>query len=110
MFDQASNVQDAAVCEREADIRVEIYVAAHCPICAYSYEIADFIRAHFPAVALRIINIGATDEPIPEAVFATPTYVLNDRIWSLGNPSPAQVREKLCALLNETGQEEVTTP
>jgi hypothetical protein len=28
---------------------------------------------------------------VPEAVFATPTYMLNNRIVSLGNPSPAEV-------------------
>ena len=91
------------------DICVDIYVADHCPICVYSHEVAEFIRAQFPAVILRVINIEAGRELIPEAVFATPTYMLNGRVWSLGNPSPAQVSEKLHRLLVETGREEVTT-
>ncbi|MEZ4710742.1 MAG: hypothetical protein R3A44_26325 [Caldilineaceae bacterium] len=109
LFDQTSNAQDTAVGKCEADIRVEIYVAGHCPICAYAYEIADFISEHFPTVTLRVINIETTREPIPEAVFATPTYMLNDRVWSLGNPSPVQVREKLRDLMSAKGREEATT-
>lgn len=85
--------------EGQSSIRVDIYVAKHCSICAYAYEIADFIRQEYPAVIVRIIDIEATSEPIPEEVFATPTYMLNGRIWSLGNPSPAQAREKLQLLL-----------
>ena len=81
------------------DINVDIYVAAHCIICDYSYEIADYIREQFPQVSLRLIDIEAASEPIPEAVFATPTYMLNGRVWSLGNPSPVQVSEKLQDLM-----------
>ena len=47
----------------------------------------------FPDVNLRIVDLETTDEEIPERVFATPTYLLNGRVWSLGNPSPAQVVE-----------------
>ena len=41
-------------------------------------------------------------EAIPEAVFATPTYLLNGRLWSLGNPSPAKVQETL-TLMSSAG-------
>ncbi|MBX3049858.1 MAG: hypothetical protein KF753_00215 [Caldilineaceae bacterium] len=78
-----------------AETRVEIYVAEHCTVCAYAYEVADGIRREFPAVDLRIINLSQTREDIPESVFATPTYLLNGRLWSLGNPSPQDVQERL---------------
>lgn len=70
---------------------LDLYVSAHCPTCAYALKIAEFIRAQFPTVTLRIIDIHQTTEQIPEAVFATPTYLLNGRVWSLGNPSHAQI-------------------
>lgn len=70
---------------------LELYISAHCPNCVYAVEIAKFIRAQFPTVTLRIIDIHQTTEQIPEAVFATPTYLLNGRVWSLGNPSHAQI-------------------
>ena len=42
-----------------------------------------------------MVDMETTTEAIPEAVFATPTYLLNGRVWSLGNPSPAKVQETL---------------
>lgn len=56
-------------------------------MCAYAYRVAEEIRRDFPAVKVRLITFNVTQEAIPEAVFATPTYLLNGRIWSLGNPS-----------------------
>jgi hypothetical protein len=73
-------------------LTIDIYVAQHCSNCAYAYEVAAEIRRQFPAIHIRIIDLGATTEAIPEIVFATPTYLLNGRVWSLGNPSPAQVQ------------------
>ena len=78
---------------------VDIYVTEHCPICRYAHEVAAMIRDEFPAVVVRMIPLGATDTAIPESVFATPTYLLNGERWSLGNPSPAQVRGALGAAL-----------
>lgn len=79
-------------------VAIDIYIAPHCPTCLYAHEVAAGIRQHFPLVQLRLIDMTTTTEPIPEAVFATPTYLLNGRIWSLGNPSPAKVHETLTAL------------
>ena len=77
----------------EAPAKLVIYVAHHCPVCHYAFEVADTIRRRFPGVDLRIVDLETTDEEVPERVFATPTYLLNGRVWSLGNPSPAQVTE-----------------
>lgn len=84
--------------EQEAVLRkhgVAIYVSDHCGNCSYAWEIAALIRAEFPQIALKVIDLDAPGEPVPETVFATPTYLLNDRVWSLGNPPPQQVRETL---------------
>jgi len=78
--------------EQAGAVQVAIYVAPHCNNCRYAYIIADQIRSEFPEVSLRIIDLSEPSEPIPESVFATPTYLLNDRVWSLGNPSHQQVR------------------
>lgn len=86
--------------ERSASIQVAIYVAPHCANCQYAYVIADQIRTEFPQVELRIVDLSAGEEEIPESVFATPTYLLNGRVWSLGNPSHQQVSEKLGSLVN----------
>lgn len=83
----------------EDNICVDIFVAEHCFVCEYAHEIAELIESDFADVKLRVIDINKTEESIPDAVFATPTYLLNGRVWSLGNPSPEQVRERLTELL-----------
>ncbi len=80
--------------------RVDIYVADHCAICEYAYEVAETIRRDFPEVELVITNLSHTTEVIPDMVFATPTYLLNGRLWSLGNPSPEDVQTRLSQLLD----------
>lgn len=79
---------------------VKIYVAEHCQMCGYAYEIAATIRDNYPDVALQIVDMGNPSEQIPENVFATPTYLLNGRVWSLGNPSLDQVNETLNDIVN----------
>ena len=70
-----------------------IYISNHCPLCAYAYLVAEGIQQDFPTVTVRLVNLAETEEAIPEAVFATPTYLLNGRGWSLGNPSPEKINE-----------------
>ena len=71
--------------------RLVIYVATHCGSCAYAYRVADEIRNSFPTVDVELVDIEVTPEVIPDEVFATPTYMLNGRIWSLGNPSEKMI-------------------
>ena len=87
----------------EAAVRVEIYVAKHCQVCEYAYEIAENIAEEFPAVDLRMIDLFQTTESIPDAVFATPTYLLNGRLWSLGNPSQEEIKTRLSSVGQKPG-------
>jgi|GEM_PF-3531132 len=50
----------------------------------------------------QVQAVTSTEEHIPEVVFATPTYLLNGRSWSLGNPSPQQVADMLDAFVKST--------
>ena len=77
---------------------VDIYVSQYCANCAYAAEIATLIRRDFPAVAVRLIDLASLQAAAPDNVFATPTYLLDGRLWSLGNPSPQQVHELLSKL------------
>lgn len=81
-------------------VQMAIYVAPHCSNCQYAYIVADQIRTEYPQVELRIVDLSVGDEEIPENVFATPTYLLDGRVWSLGNPSNQQVRETLGNLVS----------
>lgn len=79
--------------------QLTIYVSGHCEVCRYAHEVAARIRADFPQVELRMVDLETTQEKVPEEVFATPTYLLNGRVWSLGNPSPEQVQTTFQALI-----------
>jgi hypothetical protein len=78
---------------------VTIYVSQHCELCGYTHEVAALIRERFPQVDVRLVDLETTSEEIPEEVFATPTYLLNGRVWSLGNPSLQKVQDSLEELL-----------
>ncbi len=84
--------------DRVPQHEVAIYVARHCSVCAYAYEIAALIRRDFPDIAVRLVDVAEAAEPLPESVFATPTYLIDGRRWYLGNPSPAEVIETLSKL------------
>lgn len=51
--------------------------------------IADVV-VQFAGVKVEMLDTAVT--PLPENVFAVPTYLLNGRVISLGNPT----REELC--------------
>jgi hypothetical protein len=71
---------------------LQVYIAAHCIPCDYALEVAACIERDYPQVDVRIIDIEQA-ESLPESVFATPIYLLNGRVWSLGNPSAEKIQQ-----------------
>jgi Thioredoxin domain len=81
--------------------RLEVYVSSECLNCDEALSLADEAAARYPGVVVRVIDLGQLDgRPPPDPVVAVPTYVLNGRVVSLGNPYP----EELFALLLEAGE------
>jgi hypothetical protein len=74
---------------------LKIFIAENCPGCNDARRIAAQIEQNHPKITVALVDITEPRAAVPEAVFATPTYVLNDRIVSLGNPSPEQVAQWL---------------
>jgi hypothetical protein len=70
---------------------LKVFVRDDCPGCAEAHQVALQVEQDFPQLNVEIINMADPHAIVPEAVFATPTYMLNNRIVSLGNPSPAEV-------------------
>ena len=77
--------------------RLSVYVSRHCANCRVASETAADIRARYPQVEVRVIDLETTAEPVPDAVFATPTYLLDGRAWRLGNPSRQQIEAAFSA-------------
>ena len=77
---------------------IDIYVLEECTNCAHAQRVADRIRQAYPHVTVRLVDLAVAEEPIPDAVFAAPTYLLDGRVWSLGNPSPQEISAALSLL------------
>ena len=61
-----------------------VYIADDCWSCAETLRILDDVAPLFPDLALNVVN--TQQEPLPDGVFAVPTYLLNNKVISLGNP------------------------
>jgi hypothetical protein len=87
-------------------MRLEMYVADHCSNCAEALRLAELAR-RVPGVEVRVINLDTTTEPVPARVVAVPTYLLDGRVVSLGNPSHADLLRLLgqrCGHLGDSGE------
>ncbi len=83
---------------------VLVYVDERCPLCAEARRLAARIQRKFPAVEVRVIDLdAATTSPpaIENEIFSVPTWVLDGRTLSLGNPSMDTLQRVVTAALSE---------
>ncbi len=74
-------------------VKLQVYLNEDCWACAESRRIVSDIARQFPQLAVELLDLESEDRP--ENVFAVPTYVLNGRIISLGNPYREQLRREI---------------
>ena len=80
--------------------QLEVYVSNECPNCGEAVRLADEAALRYPNVLVRVIDLDQlSGSPPPDPVVAVPTYLLNGRVVSLGNPYP----EELFARLHDAG-------
>lgn len=75
-------------------MRLDIVVAPGCHGCDEARAIARGMRARFPDVAVSLVELDGR-RSAPENVVATPTYLLDGRVVSLGNPAPEQLAREI---------------
>jgi thiol-disulfide isomerase/thioredoxin len=75
-----------------------VYVDEYCPGCVKARQTASFIEQEYPDVQVRVIDVSEDSELVPNEVFATPTYMLDNRIVSLGNPGPDDIARWMAQL------------
>lgn len=73
---------------------LQIYVSAHCPNCQKARNIFEALRVEFPEVICTLVEDQAAGE-WPSAIIATPAYVLDGKLISLGNPDADDLRALL---------------
>ncbi len=66
-------------------MQLNIYITDQCGNCQEALSIAEQART-IAGLEVTVVNLDVPGQPIPPQVFATPTYVLNGLVVSLGNP------------------------
>ena len=74
---------------------LRIFVAEDCPNCTEARTIAARVEQDYPSLAVEVVDIGDEQSVVPDVIFATPTFMLNDRVVSLGNPKFADIASLL---------------
>jgi hypothetical protein len=80
--------------------RLCIYISSECFNSEEAKSIAFDIMHRFPQISTEVINLCEPTAVIPDNVFAVPTYVLNGKIISLGNPYREEIMAKIVAMLS----------
>lgn len=75
---------------------LEIYVAPGCIASETARNLASTIRTlGRPDLEVRLVDLDEPDAVLPAAVFAVPTYLLDGRVISLGNPDESWLLARL---------------
>jgi hypothetical protein len=83
-------------------LRLDIYYDRGCPTCDYTLHIAQIVQEILPNIIVNLIDLSEANSSRPENVFAVPTYVLNDKTYSLGNPDEMTLVHRLQTELNRS--------
>jgi hypothetical protein len=75
--------------------RLIIYIERGCESCQPAISIAEEVQRQAPDVQVDLIDLAEEPHQRPDSVFAVPTYVLDGRILSLGNPRLDDLLETL---------------
>ena len=75
--------------------RLEVYISRECLNCDEAVSLAEEVAARYPHVVVSVIDLDVYGSPPPDPVVAVPTYVLNGRVVSLGNPYPEELFARL---------------
>ena len=78
-------------------VKLLVYIREDCWSCAESHRIVAEIAPEFPQLAVELVDFDVPDRP--QNIFAVPTYVLNGRIISLGNPYRDELRKEIATAL-----------
>jgi hypothetical protein len=77
----------------EAMKKLFVCIEEGCWSCQETSNIVADIALQFPDLEIELLDLRYNYKP--DFVFATPTYVLDDRIIFLGNPTSEELKRKL---------------
>lgn len=88
-------------------MRLEIVIACDCHGCEQARAIALELREMFPALNVDLIELDG-QRAVPSGVVATPTYLLDGAVISLGNPRRGELIEALALRLEPASKAQRT--
>jgi hypothetical protein len=71
-------------------VRLDIVIAPGCSGCDEARAVACTLREQLPALHVNLIELDGRRPP-PDRVVATPTYLLDGAVVSLGNPRASEL-------------------
>lgn len=78
--------------------RLDVYISDDCWSCGETRRLVARMRENFPQVDIVVFDLQGDNWP--QQVFAVPTYILDGKVISLGNPSEEMLQAKLRASQN----------
>ena len=82
--------------------RLDIYVAEHCFGCDEAQRLAGAVVSRFAGLSVRVVDLGREPDERPDSLVAVPSYVLDGRVISLGNPRQEDLFSDLERLLGSS--------
>lgn len=79
--------------------RLRVFVEAGCRNCDWALRLAQDVHERFPELDLEVVDVADPSSERPEDVFAVPTFVLDGRVLSLGNPRRSKLVSDVAAAL-----------
>ena len=83
-------------------MRLDIYITNQCTNCREALLVAERART-IAGLRVAVINLDQPAQHIPPHIFAVPTYVLDGKVVSLGNPE----RDKFLSMLRTEVQQQI---
>ena len=83
-------------------MHLDIYVTNQCANCEEALLLAERART-IAGLRVTVVNLDQPGQSIPPHVVAVPTYLLNGKVVSLGNPE----RETFLAMLRSKLEQQI---
>jgi hypothetical protein len=79
--------------------RLRVFVEEGCRNCDWALRLVQDVHERFPELDLEVVDVADPSSERPEDVFAVPTFMLDGRVLSLGNPRRSKLVSDVAAAL-----------
>lgn len=86
---------------------LDVYVAEHCFGCEEARHLALAAASRFAQLSVRVVDLEREPDERPESLVAVPSYVLDGKVISLGNPRQVDLFSTLARMLQPRSVEGV---